>query len=171
MENSRYKFRAWDTEEKEMLEVVALYFETMEMRYLNKQGKVETIDHANVYVSRGDDKYTTIVRSLKGLEIMQFTGLKDINGVDIYEGDIIEVTSDEYLEYNFSWIKKGDRFVISWIEELYGIGMTKTNDYRNGKCEACMAELVFSDDHESSIGCWSTIIGNIYENPELIKEK
>ena len=80
----------------------------------------------------------------KELELMQYTGLHDKNNKEIYEGDIVKCTvtenSADYLQ-----IEAGDKHSvlrIILIPDLYQEGL--------------------SDDGE--------IIGNIYENPELIKE-
>lgn len=75
-------------------------------------------------------------------ELMQFTGLKDSKGVEIYEGDIIQST----------W-RPQDRFEIKW-------------DGHNG-------EWIFCSDTNETGGKYkgSIVIGNIYENPELLEEK
>jgi uncharacterized phage protein (TIGR01671 family) len=65
---------------------------------------------------------------------MQYTGLKDKNGKEIYEGDIIEWETSK---------EKTDRMEIHWVERHQGY-------------------LPF-------INGTSKVIGNIYENPELIK--
>ena len=69
--------------------------------------------------------------------LMQYTGLKDVNGVEIYEGDIIKDTMDSMM-YEVIWIDGG--FTGSGLPIDYFIGV--------GSFE---------------------VIGNIYENPELIQ--
>ena len=84
--------------------------------------------------------------------LFQFTGLQDVNGEDIYESDIVEFTFFTYLETEYEETKKGqiifDNFGFCFKvneEEIYLLG-----------------ELEF--DSQAQI----EIIGNIYENPELI---
>ena len=79
------------------------------------------------------------------LEIMQYTGLKDKNGKEIYEGDI--------------------------IRHDWGLNKITFEDY------SFTAEHIISFDGEfncnlylSEIGSDCEVIGNIYENPELIEK-
>ena len=72
-------------------------------------------------------------------ELMQFTGFKDYNGVEIYEGDICKH-------------KEGTAVIIFW-EGAFIFSKYYTHDYSLTNFATCRT---------------FEVIGNIYENPELL---
>ena len=88
----------------------------------------------------------------------QYTGLTDKNGRKIFEGDIVRLT-DEYNEIEWTAIVVfgNPNNSCCWGYSLCPIG----------KCESTSDILMWVDMEES--GAYCEIIGNIHDNPELLK--
>lgn len=89
------------------------------------------------------------------MEIMQYTGLKDKNSKEIYEGDIVE--------YNdFNSLRTGghaeDKIIVGKV--TFGCGMWMVEEKN---CGHDLYEGLVNDEELE-------VIGNIYENPELLEE-
>ena len=106
------KFRAWDKLAKSMYQVQSL----------------------TTYKGADD------ILCKKDCEIMQYTGLKDENKKEIYEGDIIK-----------------------WGEKIFVVEWSKTGAYFKGRYTNLGYDLLCNCFRNNEV------IGNIYENPELLK--
>ena len=84
----------------------------------------------------------------------QFTNLPDKNGKEIYEGDIIRW-------HNF-YPEPEDYFVVKWLDFRGAYSLFRQNHF--------MSHLPYADLHEMNKKNYE-VIGNIYENPELLEVK
>ena len=137
------KFRAWHIHKQIMCEVIRIDFEQ----------EIVTLDLEN-----DDDEYFWIETdwSFSDVEIMQSTGLKDADGVEIFEGDIVKRTYlfngglGETHTGEIVYDKEYARYVISKPQEYTE---PKTEDLGN----------ILSDKSTYRV------VGDIHKNPELLE--
>ncbi len=110
------KFRAWNATSREML---------------------------TPYFFVNDENFITQYGVSKPNEVMQFTGLKDKNSVEIYEGDVLS-----HSKQGLCVVKYGNKHF-----DYAGFTLENTEGMINTLQNPHIYE----------------VIGNIYENPELIK--
>ena len=133
------KFRAWDKSDKVMANVLEVRFDNEE---LIKVGY--TFDGS-------DDIEKACLRYPSQVELMQYTGLKDKNGKEVFEGDIVQgfERTGEYSGEGFYY-----KAIIQWSEERCGWEALTIGD----------EESYPANDFD-----FDEIIGNIYENGDLLK--
>lgn len=90
--------------------------------------------------------YITFVRKADEIELMQSTGLCDKEGTEVFEGDILH----HQIQAEYTFIVKYDKDKGRW----YGDGLSRT--YR-------------IDIAKRFLPYYYKVIGNIYENPELLE--
>lgn len=135
------KFRAWDKSFKKMLVVDNLYFD------LERGLKIQSTDEdGNVYTHEKDDLEIEGY-SIMNIILMQYTGLKDKNGKEIYERDITKLTAISPIHH-------------AEFKEIIEVKFENGSFYPFGM-------MVFNGFKEENY----EVIGNIYENPELLKKQ
>lgn len=95
--------------------------------------------------------------------IGQFTGLTDKNGLKIFEGDIIKYT--EHSRY----LLKSFIAAVSYKEYLASFAYLKLGLDENGWEQPLIHFFNEIDEFEEDMLPYIEIIGNIYDNPELLK--
>lgn len=131
MNKRTIKFRAWDAEKSEMIFDVAVLSEKSTLRQYTGN---------EIYIHPKSPIYT----------LMQFTGLPDRDGKEIYEGDIYQVAGN--MVYEIKFITE-----LEYEEKTSGFGMRPIHSP-----DAWIIDT-FALEH-------GKVIGNVYENPELLEQ-
>ena len=134
------KFRAWNKQYKEMREVVAIDFYHETYSWILD-------DYREMEQSWEDDNIEDVI-------LMQYTGSNDKNGVEIYEGDVVNVTQ-YFGGHSFGQLPHVVK-VSKYSNVLILYALSKQNYVEE-------YTLYFSEikDYE--------VIGNIYENLEVME--
>ena len=163
------KFRAWDKNTKHLIyEIVALY---------------PMYERGNAITKKG----TNAITPPENVILMQYTELKDKNGKEVYEGDIIKIK-----KFDYSLLPKEEMKLLKKIfpDEEHWSKLTEEKIKLDGNWKVenlgwemalrplqnVKAHGVILDKKSVMFGFGKLaqaeyeIIGNIYENPELINE-
>ena len=139
-------FRAWDKKKSEIVDVMDIDFSGKKVGVCNvpkrmfRAGRLHTIH--------------SIERNWSEVELMQYTGLKDKNDTEIFEGDIVK-WSRFCMDFNLeNYEERSDNFVVEW--DVYNTGFVLGD-----------GEVFLYKDISSEL----EVIGNVYENPELLEEE
>ncbi|MCK5020769.1 MAG: hypothetical protein KAS32_27355 [Candidatus Peribacteraceae bacterium] len=130
------KFRAWDKINDCMFDVATLTWLV---------GGLKIEDPATISEFQGENCI-----------LMQFTGLLDKNGVEIYEGDVVRFDETDITPPELAHKAKGVG------EVYYCVDFTL-------EMNPCFALWIKGSGHKH-LGIANEVIGNIYSNPELLEE-
>ena len=134
------RYRAWINTEKRMIK-------TGDLLDIDYENEVITTQRVYFYFDNGlpDDRdLDNFV--FEEIKLMQSTGLKDKNGKEIFEGDIVKMAKDVYSEPIY-----------------YEVVRHRGGAYRlESKQHGCELWLRHTD---------CEVVGNVYENPDLLEDK
>lgn len=142
------RFRVWDTFDEDMVNDIFFSWQDCGYESLNE--------------CLSDERW----------KFMQSTGLFDKNGKEIFEGDVVKF-NDIWSEYGYEGYvdgtSEGENFTeIIKTEDGFSFGRTKIPEssvfYFLNDEHMKFSEIVKSDDFSM------VVVGNIYENPELVEE-
>ena len=122
--NREIKFRAWDRFNAEMINWADCNGNKKDLSWFFSQIEDREKDHND-------------------LMLMQYTGLKDKNGKEIYEGDIL-----------IHKLSNPIKLIVRHHSSMYGSGLRLEED--DGR------------PYKGSTGLYYEVIGNIHENPDLL---
>ena len=121
-----FKMKAWLKKEKKMVAIIGIDFNYEYIRYT---------EDSNLF----NENYKTA--EFKDIELLQFTGLKDNGGQELYEADVIKFNDG--------------------IDDIYGL-----ISYDDEDAVYCVSYENVTE-HLSNMAGDFEIVGNIFENPDL----
>ena len=124
------KYRAWDYKRKRMVKVLAIDWEH------------QTINCEADINHEGMSGFERLYRQpLENFELLQYTGVKDKNGTEIYEGDILKNSFGSL--YEVKWVSSMTSFMCSPLKVVYEVRHLDNLD--------------------------TEVVGNVFENTELLR--
>lgn len=139
-----FKFRVWDKKEERFIE----WFNPDPMISCGS-GKIFCYERRE----GSEDELNNLRDAAGELVVQQYTGLKDKNGKEVYEGDIVlEKMTDEMAE-------EGDSCNVGKVFFAAGSFMIDGDTTMYANVRSLTPDIL--EDY--------TVIGNIFENPELLK--
>lgn len=137
----KYKFRAYEKETNEVVRVIQIQWDSVDdcINNVVLQNLNSYTIHPDFPKSDSDDD---------GIVLMQYTGFEDKNNKEIYEGDIIKYYNNLYQ--------------VKWATPGFCISRIHSNKFE--------LELIANTEKKPEVIKESLeVVGNIYENPELLK--
>lgn len=145
----------------------------------NREIKFRAWEHDTKKMCRGYETYIAYANQ-NNYQLMQFTGLHDKNGKEIYEGDIVICSYFKMSVGHNLGVTEVDAELKGLImfnnlslclTNIIGEKWSHYTGYENleGSCEITYLHDVYegSTDAEMSI----EVIGNVFENPEILSDK
>ncbi len=146
------KFRAWLKNEKRIVEVVSINWEHKNIAYEVEQGLI--------FLAKG-----LKFKNFDEIELMQYTGGKDQNDKEIYEGDfILADIGDGLTLYEVKYIDDDERFI-----SAFDIRIVKELDVQKYKDLPFTIANRLIEMGISDLEIHWLVIGNKFENPELLE--
>jgi len=136
------KFRAWDKIRKRMVQI------GLQMTYGDSTDEK--------YFEGFHDFYDELGRQIEEVILMQSTGLKDKNGKEIFEGDIVRIWDNEE-----DGIRKDIQIGFVEYDRCWCVDIKVYVNYIDVKGKTHILEF----------GNYIEVLGNIHENPELLEGK
>lgn len=145
MEQREHKYRAWHKKEKKMYPVSAIYFKAeISASGIGPADVLQDVSEVEIYTSKGP-----IFLNRDDIILMEYIGEKDNQGIEIYEGDIAK--------------HKNDIFQVRFHKGAFVMDFDGKDFDRKDK-----NVYLFNLMIEGKIKI--EIIGNMYENPELLNK-
>lgn len=144
----RFKFRMWNKLSNEMKDVISINYNPDFPECSTVVAETNSFDKVKTHTMP-----ITCANSFNNIILMQCTGLKDKNGELIYEGDIVKAITHNPYEEHIG--------VIQYHTCYFSLDYKKV-----GKFEECGISLTKNTSDFVKL----EILGNIYENPELLDE-